>query len=255
MGNNSLKTQVSVCIITFNEEDRIRDCLESVIWADEIIVVDSYSSDKTVEVCKEYTDKVFSREWPGYVEQKNYALAKASNGWVLCLDADERISEQLANMIDEELNAGDIEYNGFLFRRHSYYMGRLINHGGWYPDYQLRLFRKDKGCWTGINPHDKVHVEGRKKYVKSDIIHFPYRSITDQLKTIDNYSTIFVDQMTMRGKKFNILQMFIRPPTRFLETYFWKKGFLDGLPGLINILIATFYVFLKYLKWYERERR
>lgn len=246
---------ISTCIISFNEEDRIRDCLESVKWTDEIIVVDSYSTDKTVEICKEYTDKVFLHKWPGYVEQKNYALDKASNNWVLCLDADERIPEELANKIYEELNTASGKYNGFFFRRHSYYMDRLINHGGWYPDYQLRLFRKDKGHWGGINPHDKVRLRGARKYIKKDIIHYPYRSLSDQLKTIDNYSTLFADEMIRKGNKFNILQMFIRPPTRFIETYFWKRGFLDGLPGLVNILIASFYVFLKYLKWYERKTR
>lgn len=255
MTNDIEKMRVSVCIITFNEEDRIRDCLESVIWADEIIVVDSYSVDRTVEICKEYTDKVFLHKWSGFVEQKNYAIDKAKNNWVLCVDADERVPDELADEINEELGVQDIKYNGFFLRRHSYYLGRLLNYGGWYPDYKLRLFRKDKGRCKGINPHDKVEVQGTKKYIKKEIIHYPYRSIADQLKTIDNYSTLFADEMIRSGKKFNMLQMFIRPPTRFLETYIWKKGFLDGLPGLINILIASFYVFLKYLKWYERKRR
>ncbi|MGR3218329.1 MAG: glycosyltransferase family 2 protein [Candidatus Anammoxibacter sp.] len=254
MKNNSAKIQVSVCIITFNEEDRIKDCLESVGWADEIIVIDSYSTDKTVEICKEYTDNVFLNKWPGFRKQRGYALDKASNNWVLCLDADERVSKELAQAINEEFTTKDIRYNGFFFRRHSYYLGRLINHGGWYPDYKLRLFRKDTSRCEGIDPHDKIVVQGPKKYLKKDIIHYPYRSISDQLKTIDSYSTLFADEMIRDGRKFNILQLFIRPPTRFLETYIWKKGFLDGLPGLINILIASFYVFLKYLKWYERKK-
>ncbi|MGR3317857.1 MAG: glycosyltransferase family 2 protein [Candidatus Anammoxibacter sp.] len=255
MKNNSAKAQVSVCIITFNEEDRIKDCLESVIWADEIIVVDSYSTDKTVAICKEYTDKVFSNEWPGNIAQKNYALNIAGKEWVLFLDADERVSDELSRAIRKELNNSELKFNGFFCRRHSYYMGRLINHGGWYPDYQLRLFKKADVRWEGVNPHGRVKVDGQTKYIKEDIIHYPYRSISDQLKTIDNYSTLFADEMIREGRKLNILQLFIRPPTRFLETYFWKKGFLDGLPGLINILIASFYVFLKYLKWYERKKR
>ncbi len=246
---------ISVCVITFNEEDRIRDCLESVKWADEIIVVDSFSADNTVKICKEYTDNVFLHEWPGYVEQKNYALNKALNNWVLCLDADERISKELKEEFERELAADVIQHNGFIFPRRSCYMGRMINHGGWYPDRQLRLFRKDKGSWAGMNPHDKITLEGPKKRLKNDMIHYPYRDMRDQLKTIDNYSTIFADQMIMKGKRLNILLLFIRPPTRFIETYFWKRGFLDGLPGLINILAASFYVFLKYAKWYERERR
>lgn len=249
------QAHISACIITFNEEDRISDCLESVIWADEIVVVDSYSTDKTVEICKEYTDKIFLNKWHGNVAQKNYTLDKATNDWVLFLDADERVSKALTHDILEELGTTGLKYNGFFVRRHSYYMGRLINHGGWYPDYQLRLFRKDMGRWAGTNPHGRAYVTGPKKYLKSDIIHFPYRNLSDQIKTIDNYSSIFAEEMIKKGKKFNMAEMFIRPPTRFLETYIWKKGFMDGLPGLINILIASFYVFLKYVKWLERIRR
>ncbi len=255
MKKDELKVKLSACIIAFNEEERIRECLESVAWVDEIVVVDSYSTDKTVEICKEFTDKVFLNKWPGYVEQKNYALEMASNNWVLCLDSDERVSAEMAQEVYRELSSDIIEYNGFIFRRHSYYLGRLINHGGWYPDCKLRLFRKDKGGWVGVNPHDKVEVVGPTKYIKEDIIHYPYRSIADQLRTIDSFSSLYADEMIKKGKKFNILNLFIRPPTRFFETYLWKLGFLDGLPGLINIFIASFYVFLKYLKWYERKKQ
>lgn len=256
MKENIDKIDVSVCIITFNEEDRIRDCLESVIsWADEIVVVDSYSSDRTVEICKEYTEKVFLNKWAGHVKQKNYAIDKSTNNWILSLDADEKVSEKMAVNIRKELGRSEVNCDGFFFRRHSYYLGRLLNHGGWYPDYKLRLFKKDKGRFEGINPHDKVEVIGIAKYLNDDIIHYPYRSISDQLRTIDTYSTLFADEMIGKESKFIILNMFIRPPTRFLETFVWKKGFLDGFPGLINILIASFYVFLKYLKWYERKKR
>lgn len=247
------KNKISVCIITYNEEDRIRDCLKSVSWADEIVVVDSFSTDKTVEICKEYTNNIFLNKWPGFVKQKSYAVEKSNNEWILCLDSDERVSKELADEIKMLLNNNDIPYNGFILPRRSCYLQRMINHGGWYPDYQFRLFRRNYGRVVGIDPHDKIVIEGEKKRLKNDLLHFPYRSLRDQLKTIDNYSTIYADQKIKEGKKCNILNMFIRPPTRFLETYFWKRGFLDGLPGLINILAASFYVFLKYAKWYEQE--
>lgn len=253
MVDDKLRSKLSVCIITFNEEDRIEDCLKSVQWADEIIVVDSFSSDRTVEICKLYTDKVYINKWPGFVNQKNYAIDKAGCEWILSLDSDERVPEALADEIRDKIINDDGRYNGFIMPRRSCYMGRMINHGGWYPDYQSRLFRKSSGRIVGIDPHDKVEIDGERKKLKNDLIHFPYRSMVDQLKTIDNYSTIFVDQMIKDGRKLNRLNMFIRPPTRFLETYIWKKGFLDGLPGLINILAASFYVFLKYAKWHERE--
>lgn len=252
---NSTKANVTVCIITFNEEDRIRACLESVKWAGEIVVVDSYSEDKTVAICREYTDKVFLNKWPGNVAQKNYALERAGNEWVLFLDADERVSGELSDAIFDELDNPESTVTGLFFRRHSYYLGRLINHGGWYPDYQLRFCKRQSARWEGTDPHGRVQIDGDKKRIKSDIIHHPYRSISDQLRTVDNYSTQFADEMIRRGRKFNPLLLFVRPPTRFMVTYIWKKGFLDGLPGFINAVIASFYVFLKYLKWYERIKR
>lgn len=255
MNDNQNIPEISACIITFNEEDRIRDCLKSVAWCDEIIVVDSFSSDKTVEICKEYTDKVFQNKWPGHVAQKNWALDKAKNCWVICIDADERVSEKLVEEIKRELKSNGNKYTGYSCARLSCYMGRMINHGGWYPDTQLRLFRKDEGRWGGLDPHDKVELTGERKKLKNDLIHYPYRDLRDQLRTIDSYSTIYAEQKIKSGKRCPILNIFIRPPTRFIETYFWKRGFLDGLPGLINIISASFYVFLKYAKWYERELR
>lgn len=245
------KFPLSACIITFNEESRIRDCLESVTWADEIIVVDSLSTDKTVDICREYTRQVYQRTWPGNVDQKNYAIGLAKNDWILSLDADERLSPGLIEEIQEALhNPGDVV--GFFFPRRSFYLGRWICHGEWYPDHQLRLFKRGCGQWQGTNPHGRVVVSGKTRYMKHDLYHFNYKNFTHQLRTIDNYSTIFADIMADRGKGFGLFKFLFQPLFKFIKGYFLKRGFLDGLPGFIIATASAFYVFVKYVKLWER---
>ncbi len=249
---------VSVCIITHNEEKRIRQCLESIKWAEEIIVVDSHSTDRTVEICKEYTPKVYQRDWPGHVEQKNYALSLASHGWVLCLDADECLSPELSREIQEELSSNRDAFAGYVMPRHTYYLGRWINHGGWYPDYKLRLFKKSLGRWGGINPHDKVLLSGgATKTLKGELLHFNYEDIASQIRTIDSFSRIFAQNVLKNGTSFSttaiILSMLLRPPAKFFEMYLIKRGFLDGMAGLIIASTTAFYVFLKYAKLWEAK--
>jgi glycosyltransferase involved in cell wall biosynthesis len=164
------KVKLSICIITYNEEENIRDCLESVKWAEEIIVVDSFSNDKTVAICQEYTNKIIQRPWPGHIEQKNFALEQAAQPWILCLDADERLSPLATEEVIREVSQENNLYHGFFFPRHSYYLGRWINHGGWYPDYKLRLAKKGKARWGGRNPHDKLILDGKSQYLKGEIL-------------------------------------------------------------------------------------
>lgn len=245
------KYPLSACIITFNEESRIRDCLESVRWVDEILVVDSFSTDKTVDICTEYSDRVYQRAWPGNIDQKNYAIGLAKNDWVLCLDADERLSSGLTMEIQNALqNPGDTL--GFFFPRRSFYLGRWIYHGDWYPDYQLRLFKRGYGKWQGTNPHGRVIVDGKTGYMKHDIYHFNYKNFSHQLRTIDNYSNIFADVMVERGKGFSLFQLIFRPLYKFIKVYIIKRGFLDGLPGFILAISNAFYIFVKYVKLWER---
>jgi len=247
----SMKYSVSACIITLNEESRIRDCLESLKWVNEIIVVDSFSSDKTVDICKEYTDRVYQRTWPGNIDQKNHATSLATCGWILSLDADERLSPELIVECQEAMrNPGST--TGFFFPRRSFYLGRWIYHGDWYPDYQLRLFKRGCGEWQGTNPHGRVVVNGKTKYMKHDIYHFNYKNFSHQLRTIDNYSNIFADGMTERNKGFSLLQLIFRPLYKFIRIYFIKRGFLDGLPGFILAISSSFYIFVKYVKLCER---
>jgi glycosyltransferase involved in cell wall biosynthesis len=243
--------KISACIITYNEENNIKDCLESVKWLDEIIVIDSFSNDKTVEICQQYTDKIYQRTWPGHIEQKNFAVEKASYDWILAIDADERLSPPLVEEIKREFNIVDNSIDGYYFPRHSYYLGRWINNGGWYPDYKLRLFRKKNARWGGKNPHDQVIMKGSTKYLKEDLWHYVYRDLSHQLKTVDNYSHITAKIMQKDGKSFSLIKLLFRPPIKFIETYIIKKGFKDGFPGLIISIVSSFYVFLKYAKLWE----
>jgi glycosyltransferase involved in cell wall biosynthesis len=245
---------ISVTVITYNEERNIGDCLESVKWVDEIIVVDSLSNDQTVAVCRNYTKNIVQRPWPGHVLQKQFALEQATGDWILSLDADERLSPDAQEEIRAEMRSAAPDLDGFVFPRHSYYLGRWINHGGWYPDYKLRLIRRGRGRWTGIDPHDKLIVDGKTKTLETEILHYVYRNLSHQLTTVDSFSAITARQWQEQGEKFSLLPLLLKPPAKFIECYIWKKGFLDGLPGFIIAVASSFYVFLKYAKFWEEQQ-
>ena len=242
--------KLSVTIVTLNEERNIRDALESVKWADEIIVVDSGSSDKTVDICKEYTDKVFYNAWPGMNAQKAFARNLTSWEWLLNIDADERISPELAVEIQDVLKKGG-NCDGYFVPRKVYYLGRWIDHSGWYPDYKIRFFRTEKGKWAGIDPHDAVVVDGKVGYLKGNLYHFTYESIEDHISTMNNLTSVAAREYQKRNKKGGILSLVARPPMAFLKKYILKQGFRDGLPGFIIAISSAYYVFLKYSKLWE----
>ncbi len=247
--------RISATVITHNEEKNIGRCLESITWADEIIVVDSLSTDRTVAICRAYTQNIVQRPWPGHVRQKQFALEQATGDWILSLDADERLSPDARQEIAGELSAGSQEIDGYIFPRHSYYLGRWINHGGWYPDYKLRLIRRGRGRWSGVDPHDKLTVEGKTKTLKAEILHYVYRNLSHQLLTIDSFSDITARQWEEQGARFSAFPLLLKPPAKFLECYLWKKGFLDGLPGFIIAVASSFYIFLKYAKLWEEQNK
>lgn len=248
-----MKQEVSVCVICKNEEDCIERCLKSVSWADEIIVVDSGSTDRTVEISKKYTDRVMFHEWPGYVSQKNYAMSLAAKEWVFSLDADEECSDKLRDEILRVLDAGDAA-DGYEMRRHAFYFGKWINHCGWYPDWKLRLARRAKARWAGRDPHDKLVVDGMVRRIHADINHYNYRDFAQQLKTIDSFSSIVSKQWYDDGRRFNLLSTLAHPVYKMFETYIWKGGILDGIPGLIISAASAFYVFSKHVKLLEIQR-
>ncbi len=228
--------------------------MDSLKWVQDIIVVDSMSTDGTVEIAKAYTDRIFQREWPGYAAQKNYALSKAETDWVLSLDADEAVSKALSDEISTEIAKPDA-LDGYRIPRLSFYQGRWINHSGYYPDRQLRLFRREKGRWVGGRVHERMEIDGHAGDLKRDLYHYPYGGvISGQLKTINDFSTLLARDMYDRGKRFRLMLLFSRPFFKFLEVYLVKRGFMDGLAGFIIAYSDAYAMFVRYVKLREIEK-
>ena len=246
------RPKLSVCVVAMDEERNLADCLRSADFADEWIVVDSHSKDRTREIAAQCGARVIERDWPGHVQQKNFALEQASHDWVLCLDADERVSPELRASILAALERGDLPA-GFECARRTRYLGRWIRHGGWYPDRKLRLFRRSAGRWGGTNPHDHVHVEGRVELLAGDLLHHSYRSLSDHLRTIDSFTTIAAKEKRAAGLRAGLLDTTLRPFGKFLRMYVLRAGFLDGWPGFAAAVSGAYYVFLKYAKLREME--
>jgi glycosyltransferase involved in cell wall biosynthesis len=248
-----MKPRVSASIICRDEEHNIEDCLRSVAWCDEIVVVDSGSTDRTVELAQKHTGRVLFHEWPGYVAQKNFALDQCSGDWVLSLDADERCTAELREAVERELPTAD-GLAGFEVRRHVKYLGRWINHGGWYPDWRLRVVRKGRARWGGTDPHDKLIPEGPVRRLDAEIHHFTYRDFAHQIRIINHFSDVVSEDLFKRGKGIPVLRSLFRPPWKFFECYVWKLGFLDGFPGFVIAAGSAFYIFARYVKLWERRR-
>lgn len=247
-----MREKISACITAGNEEANIRRCLESVKWADEILVVDSFSKDRTVEICREYTDLVYEHRWLGYIGQKNLIKDLASSPWILFIDADEEISPELRDEIMKEFEDSEADkYAGYEFPRMVYFLGRWIRHGDWYPDVKMRLFRKDVGECGGREPHDRTIVHGPVKRLKHDMYHYTYNNIADQIATLNRFSTISAECHEEDKQKFSLAGLVFRPFFRFLRGYIFKGGFRDGLPGLIVAVATSFGVFIKYAKLWE----
>lgn len=242
--------RISASIICCNEERNIEECLRSVAWCDEIVVVDSGSTDSTEKIAQIYTDRIIQRPWAGYVAQKNFALDQCRGDWVICLDADERCTPELRAAIEANL-AADVA--GFEVRRRAWYLGRWIRHGGWYPDWRLRIVRRGRARWGGVDPHDKLIPSGPVRRLDAEILHYPYRDFSDQLRTIHRFSDVVVEGWRKEGRRPSILRTVLHPPIKFLECYGWKMGFRDGIPGLIIALASAFYVFTKHAKLWERR--
>ena len=240
--------RVSACIISFNEEDRIADCIRSVDWCDEVLVVDSHSQDKTREVAASLGARVIERDWPGHVAQKEFAIRNAAHDWVFCIDCDERVSPALRAEILALRARGFPGGAGWRFPRCSNYLGRWIRHGTWYPDRQLRLFDRRRGRWGGNNPHDRVELEGAPGELGCDLFHLPYRSLSEHLRTIDNYTTIMAEGLHARGRRAGVIDLVIRPAARFVNFYVLRLGFLDGWRGFLMACLAAQYVRLKWAK-------
>jgi glycosyltransferase involved in cell wall biosynthesis len=248
------RSTISAFIVCMNEETQIRRCLESVKWCDEIVVIDSGSTDKTLEICKEYDCKIYQRDWPGYVLQKTFGLEKCSSEWVLNLDADEEVSKELQEEIQKVLGKDAKTVNGYLISRIVFFLNIWWRKGGWYPEYRLRLCRKAYTKWGGLDPHEKATVSGKTVKLKGELYHYTYTDITDQTKTLNSYSFQSAKSLHSVGKHFSLLKLIFNPFLRFLKSYIFKKGFLEGIPGFIVAYQDAYYVFLKYAKMWEIER-
>lgn len=246
---------ISACITVYNESQNIRRCLDSVRWADEIVVIDSLSEDDTVEICKEYTDKVYEHQWLGYIGQKNLIRDKASCKWILFIDADEEVSPDLREEIRDEFESGRNQaVSGYEFPRMVWYLGRWIRHGDWYPDYKLRLFQKEYGHCGGIEPHDHVVITaGEVRKLKCPLYHYTYDDLHDHLTTINRFSGISALESYKTGRKCSASDLLLRPAIRFFRAYFVKRGFLDGYRGLIIAMAISFGTFIKYAKLWEMQ--
>lgn len=242
------RARLSACIIAFQEEDRIAACLDSLAFCDEIVVVDSHSSDRTRQLAAARGARVIERDWPGHVAQKEFCVRQAAHDWVLCVDADERVSPELRAEIEALARAGFPGHAGWRFPRLSSYLGTWVRHGSWYPDRQLRLFDRRRGRWGGHDPHDRVELEGSLGTLAGDLQHFPYRSLSEHLRTIDSYTTIMARGLHARGKRAGALHLVGGPLVRFLRFYVWKRGFLLGWKGLLLAYLSAHYGRLKYAK-------
>jgi glycosyltransferase involved in cell wall biosynthesis len=247
--------KVSVTVITLNEAAHIGGALESVAWADEIVVVDSKSSDETVSIARAHTDRVVVREWPGYVAQKNYAAELAAHDWILSLDADERVTPALASEIRSAVEGGP-RHAGYRMPRVTFHLGRWIRTTDWYPDYQLRLYDRRSGLWTGRFVHESVTIShGTIGRFDGELEHLAYRDISDHLETIDRYTTYAARQMHEAGERAGLLRLSGHPPLAFLRNYLLKGGIRDGVPGFIISAMNAYYVFLKYAKLAELQQQ
>jgi len=249
-------TPLSCCIIAMDEEDRLEDCLASVAFCDEVVLVDSHSKDRTRELARARGAQVIERDWPGHVAQKEFAIRAATHEWVLCVDADERVSDELRAEIEALRARGFPRHAGWRFPRLPNYLGTWVRHGTWYPDLQLRLFDRRRARWGGHDPHDRVELEpgATSGVLHGDLLHYPYRSFADHLATIDQYTSLMARGMLARGRKVGLSELFLRPWVRFARFFFLKRGFLLGWKGLVLALLAAHYVRLKYMKLLVLER-
>jgi glycosyltransferase involved in cell wall biosynthesis len=245
--------KLSVTVITRNEAADIGDALASVAWADEIVVVDSQSTDDTVAIARRFTDRVIIRAWPGYIDQKNYAASIASHDWILSLDADERVTPALATEL-QALKAGAPREAGFRIPRVTWHLGRWIRTTDWYPDYQLRFYDRRAAQWTGKYVHEGVSARGAVGVLSGELQHYAYRDISDHLETIDRYTTLAARQMHESGRRAGLLEIAGHPPLAFLRNYLAHGGIRDGGTGLIVSAMNAYYVFLKFAKLWELDR-
>jgi glycosyltransferase involved in cell wall biosynthesis len=245
-------TGLSVIIITKNEAANIRACLESVAWADEIIVVDSGSTDDTVAIAREFTPQVYVHDWPGFGAQKNRALDYATNEWVFSIDADERVTPELRAEMEAAIDKPQAE--AYEMPRLSSFCGRFMRHSGWYPDYVLRLFRRGKGRFSDALVHESVQMQGSTAQLRQPLLHYSYRDLDDVLSKLNSYSGAASAMLQRRGKRGSLTQAVLHGMWAFIRTYFLRAGFLDGREGFMLAVMNAENSYYRYIKLWLKQK-
>jgi glycosyltransferase involved in cell wall biosynthesis len=246
--------KLSVVIITHNEEENLPRCLQSVKWADQIIVVDSHSSDRTPQIAAKFGCKYFDLDWHGFGAAKQAALEKATGEWVLSIDADEAVSDELKASISSAIFSSG-PTRGYEFSRLTNFLGRWIRHCGWYPDYILRLFRRDSGKFNPLVVHESIAVNGPTGRLKGDLLHYSYPNLEKYFAKSNRYTTLGAEEALRLGKHAGMADLIFRPPVSFFKHYIQKAGFLDGPQGLMVSTLSAAAVFNKYAKLWQLERQ
>jgi len=244
--------KLSVTIITLNEAAHIEACLASVAWADDVVVVDSGSTDGTPDLARAAGARVVERGWPGYAEQKNFAASQAAHDWILSVDADERVSADLRSEIQAML-AQDPGGAGFRMPRVTWHLGRWIRTTDWYPDYQLRLYHRGRATWTPRRVHESVTASGEVADLRADLQHFAYRDLSHHYATMDRYTTLAADAMREGGRRATLFDLTMHPWAAFMRNYFLRGGFRDGTAGFVISVMNAYYVFLKFAKLWASD--
>jgi glycosyltransferase involved in cell wall biosynthesis len=240
--------KISACICSFNEELKLEDCLKSIEnFVDEIVVVDSGSTDRTREIAQRYTERVIHRDWPGMTAQRAFSISQATHDWILVIDCDERLTPELAASIDRLRKQGP-KHEGYDLPRRTYYVYRWLNHA-WYPGWRTRVFDRRCAEVGGVDPHDVIVMKsGTSARLDGDLLHYSFVSLSDHLQTIDSFTTIAAKELIRRGKRVGVLDPFTHGITAFIKLYIFKRGFLDGFAGFSVALLSGVYGFVKYAK-------
>lgn len=247
----STSHKVSALVIAYNEEPNIRACLETLTWADEIVLVDSFSTDATEKIAREFTEKVYQHEFRGFGRLRNEALTHTSHEWVFSLDTDERATPEVRDEIRRVLK-DEPDADAYFVPRRNYFLGRWIRHSGWYPDYrQPQLFRKTRMRYREDLVHEGFELDGRTGYLKEHVLQYPFRDIDHYLAKMDRYSDLMAQRLVQEGRRFRAHQLVTHPLFTFAKMYLARAGFLDGMPGLILSGLYAYYTFIKYAKLWE----
>jgi glycosyltransferase involved in cell wall biosynthesis len=253
--NTSHRASISAFIVCCNEERQIRRCLESVKWCDEIIIIDSGSKDRTIDICREYTEKILHRQWQGYVLQKRFALEQCASEWVLNIDADEEVSPELQREIKGILASDSTptqrSINGYHINRVVFFLSRWWRKGGWYPEYRLRLCRRSFTTWGGEDPHEKAAVLGATARCASELHHYSFTDLSDYVRRMNTLSSNATATLRRRGSRPNIFAITLRPLARFFKFYVQKRGYREGIAGFVVATVEAYAVMLKYAKLWE----